>query len=137
MVIITPKDVTDYTSSEEVLNRPIVKLQNDILQGSNEIFRRVGHRFTDITKYPVTLEGRIQVSPEVTLAFIKAAEYFALKNSEASLMKGYSSEKIGDYSYTVGTKSGSVEFPWDDISPLLEGHFLTRKGGTFFRMRGI
>ncbi|KAF6603414.1 protein YqbG, partial [Bacillus sp. EKM417B] len=38
-------------------------------------------------------------------AVLKMAQFYALINSDESITKGYTSEKIGDYSYTLGNGS--------------------------------
>lgn len=93
MVLITPQQVIDYTEFDDVKERVPNKLESDILQAQTELFAKVGHRF-DAPEYN-------SLPAEVELALIKLAEYYALINSDESITKGYSSERIGDYSYTL------------------------------------
>lgn len=93
MSLITPQQVIDYTEFEAVKDRAPNKLQSDILQAETELFSKAGHRF-DKSPYP-------PIPSEVTLALVKLAEYYALINSDESIAKGYSSERLGDYSYTL------------------------------------
>lgn len=93
MALITPQKVIDYTEFDDVKERAPNKLESDILQAQIELFAKVGHRFEAPEYNPLPAE--------VELALIKLAEYYALVNSDESITKGYSSERIGDYSYTL------------------------------------
>lgn len=93
MALITPQQVTNYTDFEAVKARASNKLESDILQAETELFAKAGHRF-DTPAY-------IPLPASVELALIKLAEYYALVNSDESMAKGYSSERLGDYSYTL------------------------------------
>ncbi|MCY8341141.1 DUF3199 family protein [Bacillus licheniformis] len=93
-MLITPEEVIAYSVFEAVKSRPENLLQHDILEAETEIHSIVGHNFSDEKYQPL---------PEkVKLALLKMAQYFALINSDESIVKGYKSEKIGDYSYTLG-----------------------------------
>ena len=93
MALIIPQQVIDYTEFEAVKAREPTKLKSDILQAETELFSKAGHRF-DAPDY-IPLPGAVE------LALIKLAEYYALVNSDESIAKGYSSERLGDYSYTL------------------------------------
>lgn len=93
MALITPEQVIAYTDFESVKARAPSKLASDILQAETELFTKAGHRF-DAPAY-------IPLPAPVELALIKLAEYYALVNSDESIAKGYSSERLGDYSYTL------------------------------------
>lgn len=93
MPLITPEHVVAYTEFEIVKNRDPDKLTSDILQAEIEVFSKAGHRFDTPTYVPL--------AAEVKLALIKLAEYYALINSDESIAKGYTSERLGDYSYTL------------------------------------
>ena len=95
MPLITPQNVRDYTVFKPVSDRITTLLDYDIIQAEQDVFAYCGHEFDDITFYPT-------IPTEVKLALIKLAEYYALVNSDESLAKGYQSEKIGDYTYTLG-----------------------------------
>jgi len=93
-MLITPDEVIAYSVFDTVKARPEDLLQHDILEAETEIQSIVGHNFSDEKYQPL---------PEkVKLALLKMAQYFALINSDESIVKGYKSEKIGDYSYTLG-----------------------------------
>ena len=93
MALIIPQQILDYTEFEAVKSRAPSKLQNDILQAETELFTKAGHRF-DLPPY-------IPLPAPVELALIKLAEYYALVNSDESIAKGYTSERLSDYSYTL------------------------------------
>ena len=93
MPLIMPEQIIGYTEFEAVKARSPDKLESDILQAETELFTKAGHRF-DKSPYP-------PIPPEITLALIKLSEYYALINSDESIAKGYTSERIGDYSYTL------------------------------------
>lgn len=93
MALITPEQVIEYTEFETVKARAPSKLLSDILQAEIELFSKAGHKFNTPEYNP--LPGTVQ------LALIKLAEYYALVNSDESIAKGYSSERLGDYSYTL------------------------------------
>ncbi len=93
MALITPEQVVAYTDFESVKARAPSKLASDILQAETELFTKAGHCF-DVPAY-------IPLPAPVELALIKMTEYYALINSDESIAKGYSSERLGDYSYTL------------------------------------
>ena len=74
-----------------------------------EIESIVGHDFSEPQYNPL---------PEKAQACIlKMAQFFALINSDESIVKGYKSEKIGDYSYTLAD-GNSIRKP--DVLSLLK-----------------
>lgn len=91
--LITPEQVIEYTDFDVVKNRATGKLVNDITQAETELFNRCGHKFIGPEYMPLP--------KEVTLALKKLSEYYALINSDESIAKGYTSERLGDYSYTL------------------------------------
>ncbi|HWR07105.1 protein YqbG [Sporomusa sp.] len=93
MALIIPQQVIDYTDFEAVKARAPNKIESDILQAETELFSKAGHRF-DTPAY-------IPLPATVELALIKLAEYYALINSDESIAKGYTSERLSDYSYTL------------------------------------
>lgn len=93
MALITPEQVVAYTDFESVKARAPSKLASDILQAETELFTKAGHCF-DVPAY-------IPLPAPVELALIKMTEYYALINSDESIAKGYISERLGDYSYTL------------------------------------
>lgn len=93
MALITPADVREYTVFKVVKNRLDAQLSFDIIQAETDVFKVCGHKFIDPKYSPL---------PEtVKLALIKATEFYALMNTDSNRMKGYKSEKIGDYQYTL------------------------------------
>lgn len=93
MALIRPQQVIDYTEFEAVKARAPNKLESDILQAETELYSKAGHQFNTPAYNPLP--------PPVELALIKLAEYYVLVNSDESLAKGYTSERLGDYSYTM------------------------------------
>lgn len=93
MPLITPQDLIDYTVFDEVKTRLPTNLTNDIIEAEAEIYQVIGHSFEDTTTYPTLPE-------DAKVAYLKLAQFYALVNSDKATVKGYSGEKIGDYSYT-------------------------------------
>ncbi|AMM89705.1 hypothetical protein UP15_12170 [Bacillus pumilus] len=92
-MLISPEDVRAYTVFESVKNRSDELLESDIIEAEAEVFKIVGHNFTSEKYQPLPEKAKI--------ALIKMAQFFALINGDESIIKGYKSEKIGDYSYTL------------------------------------
>ncbi|GAB1303988.1 protein YqbG [Bacillus aerophilus] len=92
-MLISPEDVRAYTVFESVKNRSDELLESDIIEAEAEVFKIVGHDFTSEKYQPLPEKAKI--------ALIKMAQFFALINGDESIIKGYKSEKIGDYSYTL------------------------------------
>lgn len=92
-MLISPEEVRAYTVFESVKNRSDELLESDIIEAEAEVFKIAGHNFSNEKYQPL---------PEkVKIALIKMAQFFALINGDESIIKGYKSEKIGDYSYTL------------------------------------
>lgn len=101
MPFITANDVKEYTEFQAVKNRcDNGKIKNEILIAENEIYSVCGHKFETYTEAPA----------EVKLVCTQLAEYYALTSVDESSIKGYVSEKIGDYSYQMNS-SGSFKKP--------------------------
>ncbi|MCW1837370.1 protein YqbG [Bacillus xiamenensis] len=92
-MLISPEDVRAYTVFESVKNRSDELLISDIIEAEAEVFKIAGHDFTSEKYQPLPEKAKI--------ALIKMAQFFALINGDESIIKGYKSEKIGDYSYTL------------------------------------
>ncbi|MEH7673964.1 protein YqbG [Bacillus pumilus] len=92
-MLISPEEVRAYTVFESVQNRSDELLISDIIEAEAEVFKIVGHDFTSEKYQPLPEKAKI--------ALIKMAQFFALINGDESIIKGYKSEKIGDYSYTL------------------------------------
>jgi hypothetical protein len=125
--MITPQDVKDYSVFDAVQNRSTTQLEYDILQAKEEVFKYCGHDFTD-PEY-------VTLPQSVTLALIKLTEYFTLINSDDSIIKGYTSETLGDYSYSLSDSGKKVSL---NLSSLLDKHVKsTGKNGITFKMRSL
>ena len=112
MPVITPVELRAYTSFDSVKARSDQQLTDDIIQAEADIFDYVHHEFPT-NEYPT-------VPVRVKLACKKLAEYYALSALDESAVKGYKSEKIGDYSYTMADGSGLRGKP--EITALLEAY---------------
>lgn len=121
-MIITPQDLRDYSAFEAVKERADNLLKFDILEAEANVQKQVEKPLADYVPIPA----------EIRLAVLKVAQYFALINSDESISKGYKSEKIGDYSYTMGDGSG-LALP--DVSALLEDYAKVGESKTGFFMR--
>lgn len=133
MDMITSDDVKSYSSFSAVQNRGNEQMEMDILEADAEIKSLVGHDFSD-PKYDGAMPA------ELKLAYLKMAQYFALINSDESIVKGYKSESAGDYSYTLADNGGSLQKP--DIDSLISGYVdnsstLPSENVVKLRMRGI
>lgn len=126
-MLITPADLKDYTVFDSVRDRPDPLLAQDIIEAIAEITYQVGHDFSGPEYDPL---------PEtVRLALLKMAQYFALINSDESITKGYTTEKIGDYSYSLGNGS-SIQKP--DVYTLIKDYVMPSEPsleGTEVKMR--
>lgn len=128
MPLITPTQVINYSEFDAVKARLPAKLQSDILQAEIEIFNKAGHKFTDSIYNPLPAE--------VELALIKLTEYYALVNSDESIAKGYTSERLGDYSYTL---SDGTNISKPSIDLLIADYVVKAapKRPVSFRMRAL
>ncbi|MGE6857493.1 protein YqbG [Bacillus pumilus] len=114
-MLISPEDVRAYTVFESVKKRSDELLESDIIEAEAEVFKIVGHDFTSEKYQPLPEKAKI--------ALIKMAQFFALINGDESIIKGYKSEKIGDYSYTLAdgnavTKPDVYNLMIDFIEPI-------------------
>ncbi|MFB0582405.1 protein YqbG [Bacillus subtilis] len=126
-MLITPADLKEYTVFDSVRDRPDPLLTQDIIEAIAEITYQVGHDFSG-PEYDLLPET-------VRLALLKMAQYFALINSDESITKGYTTEKIGDYSYSLGTGS-SIQKP--DVYTLIKDYVVSSEPsleGTEVKMR--
>ncbi|MGQ8969971.1 protein YqbG [Bacillus altitudinis] len=114
-MLISPEEVRAYSVFESVKNRSDELLISDIIEAEAEVFKIVGHDFTSEKYQPLPEKAKI--------ALIKMAQFFALINGDESIIKGYKSEKIGDYSYTLAdgnavTKPDVYNLLIDFIEPI-------------------
>lgn len=119
MPLITPAQVKAYTSFDEVKERADAQLEVDIMQAEADVFAYVGHEFP-LGDYP-TLPDRVKS------ALLLLSEHYALVRSDDSLVKGYKSEKLKDYSYTKGDNATLAGKP--EIANLLRAYVKGGSGG--------
>lgn len=119
MALITPQQVKDYTDFPKVQERADAKLAFDITQAESDVFSYVGHRFTEPEYIPLP--------DEVKTALILLTEHYALIRTDKALVKGYTSEKLDDYSYT--RKDGDVFVNKPEIANLLKSFVKGGSGG--------
>ncbi|MFN2745824.1 MULTISPECIES: protein YqbG [unclassified Bacillus (in: firmicutes)] len=124
-MLITPDDIIQYSVFEAVKKRSPELLRQDILEAEADVRQITGHLFTDETYQPLPDKAR--------LALLKLAQYHALKNGDESFMKGYQSEKLGDYSYTLSGGGGMVK---PDVYKLLE-EYISDYESARFKVRAI
>lgn len=124
---ITPEELIQYSSFSTVQERDPKLLELDILESETYIGKQLEK----------PLEEHVPLPKKLSLALLKVAQYFALVNSDESMVKGIKSEKIGDYSYTLADGS-KVSMP--DISDLIENFVKTEEtssNGFFMRIRSL
>lgn len=124
---ITPADLQEYSVFEDVLERNVKNLESDILEAELYI--------DNLLEKPIS--EHVPLPERLKLTLLKVAQHFALVNSDESMAKGYKSEKIGDYSYTLQDGS-KLSFP--DISNLISGFIkkeTVSEGTVFLRMRSL
>lgn len=124
---ITPAELKAYSVFEAVIERADNHLMMDILEAETYVRKLITKPLEEHNPLPVTLR----------LALLKVAQYFALVNGDESIVKGYKSEKMGDYSYTMADGS-SMSMP--DVSDLLDEYIdkdepSGSNGNVFLRMR--
>lgn len=122
---ITPAELKAYSVFEDVINRDDTLLKMDILEAETYIQKKI----------ELPLSEYVLLPSKLRLALLKVAQFFALTNSDESITKGYKSEKIGDYSYTLADGS-TMSIP--DVSDLL-GDYIKKEepsdSDVFLRMR--
>ena len=124
---ITPAELKAYSVFEDVIDRADDLLEMDILEAETYIEGELGKTLDEFDPLPKKLH----------LALLKVAQYFALVNSDESIVKGYKSEKMGDYSYSLADGS-SMSMP--DVSSLLDYYIEKEEpsdGNVFLRMRAL
>ncbi len=126
---ITPEELKEYSVFESVTERKDRLLEMDIIEAETYI----ESEFT-LTK---PLNKYIPLPKKLKLALLKVAQFYALVNSDESMVKGYKSEKMGDYSYTL--KDGS-SFTFPDIQALMNEFIEGEPPGdndVFLRIRSL
>ncbi|MGE7885357.1 protein YqbG [Bacillus sp. NPDC094077] len=126
MPLITPGQLIDYTTFDEVKVRDPKLLQMDIVEAQNEIFSLTFVDFEDKEKFP-------SVPDVVEIACFKFAQYYALVNSDETTYENVQSERMGNYSY----QSGGYIKP--DVRSLLSQWISEKKqkGTVKMRLRSI
>lgn len=119
MALITPAEVKAYTSFDEVKERSDAQLEVDIMQAEADVFAYVGHEFP-LGEYPA-------LPVRVRSALLLLSEHYALVRSDDSLVKGIKSEKLKDYSYTIGDNAVLAGKP--EIANLLRSYVKGGSGG--------
>lgn len=123
---VTPEDVRQYTSHEDVSNRPDEKLVFDISRAELKVIAKTNNSFGE--EYP-------EIPAPVKMAVILLAEAYA-KNAVEATKKQIRSEAFDDYSYSV--ESGTVDIDNLDIDDLLADYVLAKgRGKTIMRMRAL
>lgn len=123
---VTPEEVIQYTSHEDVLKRPVEKLVFDISRAELKVIAKTNNSFGE--EYP-------EIPEPVKMAVILLAEAYA-KNSIEATKKQIRSETFDDYSYSV--ESGAVDIEGLDIDDLLAEYVLAKgRGKTVVRMRAL
>ncbi|MED1406511.1 DUF3199 family protein [Bacillus mycoides] len=126
MPLITPAQLIEYTTFDEVKERNPKLLQMDIVEAQNDIFTLTFVDFEDKEKY--------QAVPEVVeISCLKLAQYHALVNSDEAAHEHIQSERMGNYSY----QSGGYVKP--DVRSLLSKWISEKKqkGTVKMRLRSI
>lgn len=119
MPYLTPSEVKAYTSFDAVKERTDAQIEIDIQQAEADVFAYVGHEFPQ-TEY-VVFPDRAKT------ALLLLSEHYALVRSDDALVKGYKSEKLKDYSYTVGDNATLAGKP--EIANLLRPYVKGGSGG--------
>ncbi|ECJ9718291.1 DUF3199 family protein [Listeria monocytogenes] len=113
MSYITPEELITYSDFEAVRERKPEKLKMDILEAEMDLQAALGKSLVDIKSRRVEETG----FPEtLKLALLRLAQFRALYNTSESMQKGYSAEKIADYSYSLANGE-SINYP--DVSNLI------------------
>ncbi|MBC1209475.1 protein YqbG [Listeria booriae] len=131
MSYITPQELKSYSEFEAVKERSDDSLSLDIIEAESDLESTLRQPISEVLDVDEKLPEKLRI------ALLKLAQFFALINSDDSIQKGYTSEKMSDYSYTIGS-GDSLKKP--DISGLINGFInedvqKLKKG--LFRMRGI
>lgn len=123
---ITPENLKAYSTFEKVKERPDKLLKMDILEAETYVQKRIEKPLNEYDPLPEKLR----------LALLKVAQFFALVNSDEAIVKGYKSEKISDYSYTLPDGT-AMSIP--DVSDLLDDYINKdlQDGNVFLRMRPL
>lgn len=125
---ITPSDLKAYSVFEDVLDREDQHLESDVLEATIYIENRLEKPLKEHDPLPDKLK----------LALLKVAQFFALVNSDESMAKGYKSEKIGDYSYTLqdGSRMTMPDIS-DLISDFIKKEETSSGGNVYLRIRSL
>ncbi|EAD4096346.1 DUF3199 family protein [Listeria monocytogenes] len=134
MSYITPEELITYSDFDSVKERNEEKLVMDILEAEMDLQAALGKSLADIRSKNTKESG---FPGTLKLALLRLAQFRALYNTSESMQKGYSSEKIADYSYSLANGE-SINYP--DISNLIADYKVeksTDKRKFQFRMGGF
>lgn len=110
---ITPKDVKNYTSHQEIKKRPDEKLAFDIARAELKIIHITNNKFEEYEELPEA----------VKIATILVAEAYA-KNGIEATKKNIKSETFDDYAYTV--ESSLIDLSSLDLDELLADYIVAK-----------
>ena len=110
---ITPEDVKNYTSHQEIKKRPDKKLAFDIARAELKIIHITNNKFEEYEELPEA----------VKIATILVAEAYA-KNGIEATKKNIKSETFDDYAYTV--ESSLIDLSSLDLDELLADYIVTK-----------
>lgn len=121
---ITPAELKDYSTFKKVKNRSSEQLEYDILEAESYI--------NDMLEKPI--DEHVPLPKRIRLALLKISQFFALVNSDEAMTKGYKSEKISDYSYTLADGS---EMNIPSVQSLLGQYLKRSEKGFHFKVRSL
>ncbi|EHH5516362.1 DUF3199 family protein [Listeria ivanovii subsp. londoniensis] len=113
MSYITSDDLIAYSDFDAVKERNPEKLEMDILEAEMDLQAELGKSLADITNKNLEETG---FPKALKLALLRLSQFRALYNTNEAMQKGYSSEKIADYSYSLANGE-SINYP--DVSNLI------------------
>lgn len=120
---ITPEELIAYSVFDKVTSRNTTNLETDIIEAEGDLETQAG----------IDLDTFVELPERLKIALLKLSEFYALINSDESMIKGIKSENLGDYSYTL-SDGQSIQKP--DISHLIR-KYRAFSGTLRVRMRGI
>ncbi|HFL0606058.1 TPA: DUF3199 family protein [Listeria monocytogenes] len=129
MPYITPEELIAYSDFESVKKRNPEKIKMDILEAEMDLQAALGKSLADIKNNNAEETG---FPKALKLALLRLAQFRALYNTSESMQKGYSSEKIADYSYSLANGE-SINYP--DITNLIADYLNQESVNKKFRFR--
>ncbi|GAK11393.1 DUF3199 family protein [Geomicrobium sp. JCM 19039] len=126
-MVISAEDVKHYSTFSSVKKRSDELIELDIVEAVVAVEAVLGKEVSTFDELP----------SKIRIALLKMAQFYALINGDESIVKGYQSEKISDYSYSLAS-GGTIRKP--EIFGLLEGYIDEApvvEGTTRLRMRSL